>query len=591
MWPSFFQPLEFAIRIRAIGLCFVRRDVQISRPAVEKSRVIRSAFKVGSFTLLSRFLGLIRETLTAFAFGTSPAMSDFVVAFRIPNMFRALFGEGALSSAFIPVFMETRKKEGEAAAWIVARKVITLLGTVLLGLVLIGIAGCTLFLKYPGLVEHAPMVLPLARIMLPYMLFICLAALSQGILNSFHRFSLPAFTPALLNVTWICFVLFVCPRLGTDLNHQIFGVAWGIFFAGIVQLGAQIPTMIKIGWRPGFSWDTKDERVTRFLKLMGPTAVGQSVSQINMLINGIIARWATPWAPAALYFAERLLYFPQGILATAMSTVLLPVFSGHAADGNHGRINDTLNHALKTLLFIMTPASVGLFVLAEPITRLLLHGGHFGAESVAYTSLVVRCYAPGLLVFGLAKVFVPAFYAMQNTRTPYRIGLVSVGLNFGLNVLFTLVLPRDIKAASLAVAAVISEAFNGITLGYGIHKIIGSPGWRDVFRSAARSFVCAVLIGIVVWLAHRGIVASLAKINFHDAIQNVIAATSPNFIQHHAIGISAKIAELITVIGAMAVGATAYFGAALAFRSPEMESVKDALRRRRKKSAAEVSAE
>lgn len=554
---------------------------------MEKSRVIRSAFKVGSFTLLSRFLGLIRETITAFAFGTSAAMSDFVVAFRIPNMFRALFGEGALSAAFVPVFMDTRKKDGDAAAWLVARKVITLLGTVLLGIVVLGVIACyTLQNHFPALAGGSTMVLPLLQIMLPYVLFICLTALSQGILNSFHRFSLPAFTPALLNVTWIAFVLFVCPRLGADLNLQIVGVALGILVAGVVQLAAQLPALFRLGYRPGLSWDAGDERVARFLRLMGPTALGQSVSQINMLVNGIIARWAAPWAPASLYFAERLLYFPQGILATAMSTVLLPVFSGHAAGGEHASIRETLNHALKTLLFVMTPAAVGLFVLAEPITRLLLHGGKFGDDSLAHTVLVVRCYAPGLLVFGLAKVLVPAFYGMQDTRTPYRIGLVSVGLNFGLNVLFTLTFPRDLKAASLACAAVASEVFNGLTLAYGIHKLVGSPGWREILRSAARSLGCALVMGAAVWLCWRGLTAALEARGFEYAVHSALAASTPDFIQRHALGIAAKLRDFLIVFGAIAAGGLAYFAAAAACRSPEVRHVREALRRRRPAGAA-----
>lgn len=552
---------------------------------MEKSRVIRSAFKVGSFTLMSRFLGLLREMITAFAFGTSAAMSDFVVAFRIPNMFRALFGEGALSSAFVPVFMDTRKKQGDAAGWAFARKVITLLGGALLGIVAAGVFACYVLQEFfPALAGSATMVLPLLQVMLPYLLFICLTALSQGILNSFHRFSLPAFTPVLLNVTWIGFVLFVCPRLGSDLNEQIVGIALAVVVAGIVQLAAQVPAMIRLGYRPGFSWDASDERVTRFLKLMGPTALGQSVTQINMLVNGILARWATPWAPAALYFAERLLYFPQGILATAMSTVLLPVFSGQAAEGDRASLKDTLNHALKTLLFVMTPAAVGLFVLAEPITRLLLHGGRFGADSVAHTALVVRCYAPGLLVFGLAKVFVPAFYAMHNTRTPYRIGLVSVGLNFTLNILFTLTLPRDIKAASLACAAVASEVFNGLTLGYGVHKLMGSPGWRDILRSAARSLACALAMGLAVWLAAHGIQAAIAAGGFEAAARDALAALPAGFLQRHAAGLAGKCTGLLVVFGSILTGALAYFAAAAAIRSPEVGQIRDALRRR--KSAA-----
>lgn len=552
---------------------------------VEKSGVIRSAFKVGGFTLVSRLLGLLRETLTAATFGTSAAMSDFVVAYRIPNMFRALFGEGALSSAFVPVFLDTRKKEGDAAAWMVARKVITLLSVVLAGLVVVGWIVCSVLGHFPGLVEHAPTVLPLTKIMLPYLLFICLAALSQATLNSYHRFSLPAFTPTLLNLTWIGFVIFVCPLFGDDFNDRIFGVAWGVFAAGIIQLAAQIPTMWKLGFRPGVAWDTKDERVTRFLGLMGPTAMGQSVSQINVMVNGLIARWASPWAPAALYFAERLLYFPQGILATAMSTVLLPVFSAQAADGQKNVLRDTLQHALRTLLFVMVPASVGLFVLAEPITRLLLGMGHFGAESIAHTSLVVRCYAPGLLVFGLAKVFVPAFYAMQNTRTPYRIGLVSVGLNFGLNVLFTLTFPRDLKAASLASAAVVSEAFNGLTLGWGLHKLLGSPGWRIILRSAGRSLMGALAMGFAVYFAHTGLETLLAKTGLVESLRTSMAHGHAGFFLRHGPGAARKLCELIAVSGAIAAGLMVYFGLAIAIRNPEADSVRQAFRRRRQRKA------
>lgn len=558
---------------------------------MEKSGVIRSAFKVGGFTLVSRLLGLLRETLTAATFGTSAAMSDFVVAYRIPNMFRALFGEGALSSAFVPVFLDTRRKEGESAAWLVARKVITLLGVVLIGLVALGMAICYLLALYPGLVDHAPTVLPLARIMLPYMLFICLAALSQAILNSYHRFSLPAFTPTLLNITWIGFVLFVCPLFGSNFNDQIFGVAWGVFAAGIIQLAAQIPTMWKLGYRPGVAWDTKDERVNRFLRLMGPTAMGQSVSQINVMVNGLVARWAAPWAPAALYFAERLLYFPQGILATAMSTVLLPVFSAQAADGQRLLLRDTLQHALRTLMFVMVPASIGLFVLAEPITRLLLGLGHFGEESIAHTSLVVRCYAPGLLVFGLSKVFVPAFYAMQNTRTPYRIGLVSVGLNFGMNILFTLTFPRDLKAASLASAAVVSEAFNGLALGWAIHRLLGSPGWTPILRSALRSLLGALAMGLAVALVHESLAQFLARAGFVDAVRESLAHGSPGFLQRHGPGAARKLCELLSVSAAIAAGIAAYFGLALAIRNPEMDSVRDALRRRRTLKAAPIPPE
>lgn len=530
---------------------------------MEQTKVIRSAFKVGSFTLLSRLLGLIRDTLTAAAFGTSSAMSDFVVAFRVPNMFRALFGEGALSSAFIPVFIETRQKEGEAAAWSVARKVISLVGLVLTILVLIGMAAATALLRYPNLVEHAPMVLPLARIMLPYMLFICLTALSQAILNSYHRFSLPAFTPSLLNITWIFFVVAVCPLLGDTMDQRIFGVAFGVFFAGLVQLGAQVPSMIRLGYRPGFRLDFKDARVLRFLALMGPTALGQSVSQVNMMINGILARWAAPWAPASLYFAERLLYFPQGILATALSTVLLPVFSSHAAQGNHDEMRKTMNHSLRSLLFVMAPASIGLLTLAEPITELVFGWGQFNRTSIAHTSLVLQFYAPGLFVFCLAKVFVPAFYSLRDTRTPFLIGLASVLTNLTMNIVFTIALPRDMKAPSLALAAVLSEGVNGLTLGFLLHRRLGSPGWTNILACVGRSLVAAILMGLcAVWTQS------------HLAEQII------------AFGLPAKLALVVSVL--VSIGGSVALYAAIAYlqRAPELREVWQALSQRTRKMTA-----
>ncbi len=536
--------------------------------SVENKKVIRSAMKVGGFTLMSRMLGLVRDTLTASAFGTSAAMSDFVVAFRIPNMFRALFGEGALSSAFVPVFMDTRRKEGDEAAWLVARKVISLVSVTLTLVVAVAIAITSALGYVPGLVENAPTVLPLTRIMLPYLLFICVTALSQAILNSFHRFSLPAFTPSLLNITWIAFVILICPLFGDTLNERIYGVAWGVFFAGIVQLAAQVPTLIKVGYRPGFKLDLSDERVTRFLKLMGPTALGQSVSQINVMVNGIIARWATSWAPASLFYAERLLYFPQGILATALGTVLLPVFSAHIARGDHDQLRVTLNHSLRTLLFVMAPASLGLLVLAEPITQLVFGFGRFDAVSVSHTATVLRFYAPGLFVFCLAKVFVPAFYAMHDTKTPFRVGLFSVGLNFSLNILFTFILPRDWKAASLAFATVVSEGVYGLTLARRFHGRMGSPGWDTILQSAGRALFGAIVM-------------SAAAFGTHGALHLVLAGRVPE-----------KLSQVISVLSAIGVGAAVYFAVAALMRAPEIGFVKDAvLNRRRAKATSPESAQ
>lgn len=526
---------------------------------MEKNRVIRSAFKVGGFTSLSRLLGLVRDVLTANLFGVSAVMSDFVVAFRLPNLFRALFGEGALSSAFVPVFMATREKEGDAAAWRVARKTVTLVAAFLFVLVLALVLATFGVARWnPDLAARAPHLLPLMRVMLPYILFICLAGLFMAMLNACHRFSLPAFTPSLLNMVWIAFVLLVCPRLGTTPEQQIYGIAAAVFVAGVVQMGVQLPALIKLGFRPGFTWDPRDARVRRVFALMGPTALGQSVTQVNVMVNALLARWAAPWAPASLFYAERLLYFPQGLLATAMSTVLLPVFSGHAARGDQAEMRNTLNHSLRTLLFVMIPASIGLLVMAGPIVQMIFGSGRFDAAAVSHTAIALRFYAPGLMVFCLAKVFVPAFYALQDTRTPFRIGLRAVALNFALNVAFVLTWPVDYKHAGLAFATVLSEAMNGITLAVLLHRRLGSPGWPSVFAAAGRALGGSAVM-------------ALALVSVHGPLSRALSATA----------LHGKLAEIGGVLAAIAIGIAVYFATARIIGAPELGFAVDAIRRRR----------
>lgn len=526
---------------------------------MENNRVIRSAFKVGSFTSLSRVLGLVRDTLTASLFGTSAVMSDFVVAFRLPNLFRALFGEGALSSAFVPVFMTTRKEEGDKAAWFMARKTVTVVAAGLLVLVAL-LIGATYVLQWlkPDLAARAPHLLPLTRVMLPYVLFICLAGLFMAMLNACHRFSLPAFTPSLLNIVWIAFVILVCPRLGATPEQQIYGIALAVFVAGIVQMGVQVPALIKLGFRPGFTWDLSDTRVRRVFTLMGPTALGSSVTQVNVMVNALLARWAAPWAPASLFYAERLLYFPQGLLATAMSTVLLPVLSGHAARGDHAEMRSTLSHSLRTLLFVMIPASIGLLVLSEPIVKMIFGWGRFDADAIRHTSIALQFYAPGLMVFCLAKVFVPAFYALQDTRTPFLIGLRAVSLNFVLNVIFVLTWPMEYKHAGLASATVISEAMNGLTLGVLLHRRLGSLAWRAVLNTTMRALGCSAVMTAVIILVR-------------SPILNALSGT----------GLPVKLTEVASVLGAIALGMAAYFLCALIMRMPELGFARDAILRRR----------
>jgi putative peptidoglycan lipid II flippase len=239
------------------------------------------------------------------------------------------------------------------------------------------------------------------------------------------------------------------------------------------------------------------------LLLMGPAAIGMGITQINVLVDGILAMWVSVEAPSALFYSERLIYFPLGIIATALGTVLLPVFSGHAARADHEQIRAGITDGLRHLLFIMIPSAVGLLVLARPIIQMIYEHGEFSTNSTWLTTIALQCYAPGLVVFSLAKIFVPAFYALQDTKTPVRVGVMAVILNFVLNITFILTLPQGVKHAGIAFATVLSEAFSMTVLVLILQRRIGKPDWRRIGGSAGRSFAAAAVMGLVAMTVYR----------------------------------------------------------------------------------------
>ncbi len=528
---------------------------------MENQQVIRSAGIVGSCTMLSRVLGLVRDILMAAFFGTSLAMSAFVVAFTIPNLFRRLFGEGALSAALVPVFVQTRDQDGPEPAWALARNILSLLTVVLSVLILVSILGIALYLRRPDLAERTALTLPLLQVMLPYMLFICLAALSMALLNAYHHFAIPALAPSVLNVIWVLTMVLIVPWIGTSPEERIFAVAWAVLLAGVLQWAIQLPKLYQYGYRLGGSLHVRDPRVRRVFHLMGPASLGMALTQINALLDRLMAlAWIGPWAPAALFFSERLIYFPQGIFATALSTVLLPVFSGHAARADHGRIRDTIQYALRNLLYVMIPASIGLWVLARPIIQLIFEVREFGATSSSQTAIALMFYAPGLLVFSFGKVFVPAFYALQDTRTPVKVAACAVVLKLALSVTFILTWPLDWKHGGLALATVIGEAFNGVVLAVLLHRRLGSPGWRRIAVSALRSLMGAACMAVATRATWYGLAQYLVRQDWPD-----------------------KATQLASVLVAIMVGMTVYVVVTWSLRAPEIRNVVQALQRRWKK--------
>ncbi len=521
--------------------------------------VIKSAAVVGSFVLLSRIFGLVRDIIFANYFGTSLAKSAFDVAFRIPNLFRRLFGEGALSASFIPVFTETLQHEGREEAWTLAKRVITFLVVILSEITVIGVICITIFLHFACPDDRICLVLELLRIMLSYALFICTAALSMAILNSFHHFTVPAATPVLLNLVLIGTMLWICPYMGDTREERIYGVAWAVFAAGILQLLVQLPVLWRYGYRLGFSFNWTDSRLRKVLLLMAPAALGVGVTQINVLVGQILAYWVADWAPAALSYAEHMVYLPLGLFATSLGTVLLPAFSGHSANSDFGQITSMINKALRHLMFVMVPASVGMIILAHPIISLILESGSFSEESTRLTARALQFYAPGLFAFSLCKIFAPAFYALKDTATPVKVSLCAIALNFCLNVAGILLLPFYYKHTSIALGSVIAETVNGIVLAWLLTGRIGSPGWSQVFNSLARILVSALIMGVGVYFAYAWFAGMLA-----DS------------------GMNSKLVEGMCVFGSIGVGIMIYAVVTLMLCRDEFREILSALRQGKK---------
>lgn len=522
---------------------------------MKNRKVIRSAGVVGGFTLLSRGLGMLRDVLIAFWFGTSVQASAFFVAFTIPNLFRRLFGEGALSAAFIPVLIETRKRDGEAAAWKMTSKVATIVFSLLFVIAVSGVFCFSMALHLPGLGEKWAATFALSRIMFPYVLFICLAALAMAILNSYRHFATSAFAPSLLNLILIGTMLGLFPLLAERPETRSTTLAWAVLAAGVAQLAIQIPALRRFGCpcRPAGQWN--DPRIRQMLLLMGPATLGMAVTQLNVLFDRLLAMWIGPWAPAALFYSERMIYFPLGVIATAMGTVLLPTFSVHASEDDADAMRDVISHSLRHLLFIMMPAALGLFVLAPDILSVLFEwGGRFDAGSSLLAARALRAYAFGLVVFSAAKVFVPAFYAMKDTRTPVRIGIWTVALNLTLNLLFILTLPPYWKHAGMALATVLAEAAGAGVLVVVLAKRVKGLPVGELIASLLRSMALALPAIAAAWAVNRFAGAAL--------------------LDH----VPDKAAHVLALLSALATGIAVYPALALLFRVPELGEIAGALR-------------
>jgi putative peptidoglycan lipid II flippase len=453
------------------------------------SVLIKSTLSVGSMTLLSRVLGLARDIVIARFFSASDAADAFFVAFKIPNFLRRLFGEGAFSLAFVPVLTEYRSNYSMAQTRDLIDRVAGTLGTILLVLSLIGVLASPVviavfaagFLDQPAKFELTSDML---RLTFPYILLISMTAMAGGILNTWKHFAVPAFTPVILNLCLIASAVWLAPRLEVPIT----ALAWGVLLAGILQLLFQLPFLYREGLLPRPRWGWQHEGVQKIVRLMIPALFGSSVAQINLLFDTFIASFLVTGSVSWLYYADRLLEFPLGVFGIALATVVLPNLSqAHYKPGDDS-FNQTLHWALQLTLVIALPATIGLFLLAQPILATLFQYGAFDNHDALMSAYSLMAYSLGLPAFILIKILANGFYARQDTKTPVRIGIQAMCINMALNVLFVVSLLHsgfEAPHVGLALATTISAYYNAFRLARGLR--------RDALLGPAASFATPLL--------------------------------------------------------------------------------------------------
>ncbi|UDL04380.1 murein biosynthesis integral membrane protein MurJ [Marinobacter sp. CA1] len=473
--------------------------------------LLRSSGLVGMMTMLSRVLGLVRDMVIARYFGAGTGADAFFVAFKIPNFLRRLFAEGAFSQAFVPVLSSYRETRDITEVRRLVNAVSGTLGLVLLGVTLVAVIGAPALTAVfaPGFLDE-PVKFSLAsdmlRITFPYLLLISLTAFAGAILNSYDRFAIPAFTPVLLNLAMICAAVFLSPVMETP----VLALAWGVFIAGALQLFFQLPFLMRLGLLPRPRVDYRHEGVRRVLKLMAPALFGVSVSQINLLLDTVLASLLQTGSVSWLYYSDRLSELPLGVFGIAIATVILPSLSRKHAAASADQFAATLDWAVRAVLLIGAPAALALALLAEPLIATLFHYGEVTDRDVMMAGASLRAYAAGLLAFMLIKVLAPGFFARQDTRTPVRIGVIAMVANM----VFNLALIMPMAHVGLALATSLSAWLNAGLLWRGLKREgawVSQPGW---WRFGAQLLVANGTLAVLVlclnpsvseWLAMPGL--------------------------------------------------------------------------------------
>jgi putative peptidoglycan lipid II flippase len=484
-----------------------------SRPASDHphhtaQRLLTATSVVSGMTLLSRITGLARDVAFSAWFGSGPLMDAFIVAFKIPNLLRRFFAEGAFSQAFVPVIAEYRATRNHAETRELVARTAGTLGLWLLVVSAVGVlAAPVLVLAFaPGFRNDAgqfALAADMLRFTFPYLLFVSLTALAGSVLNAHRRFAVAAFTPVLLNVVMIVFAGFVGPWL----ERPDIGLAAGVLVAGIVQLALQLPFLQRLDVLPLPRWGAAHEGVRRIFKLMLPAIFGSSVAQISILLDTLVASFLAAGSISWLYYSDRLVEFPLGVLGIALATVILPRLAEQHAMQSTQVFSDTLDWALRLVIVIAVPAVIGIALLAEPLLATLFLRAEFTQRDVEMAAVSLRAYAPGLLGFILVKILAPGYFARQDTRTPVRVGIRALAAGMTLSVALVLTLVATGWApphAGIAAATACSALLNASLLLAGLKRsrvYIAGPGWKLLawrVVAAGAAMAVALLAGLAV---------------------------------------------------------------------------------------------
>lgn len=470
----------------------------LPRTTRARMNLLKTLAAISSLTLLSRILAFVRDVLIARVFGAGAATDAFFVAFKLPNLLRRLFAEGAFSQAFVPIFGEYRNKRGHDETQLLADHVTTMLALILFAVTLVGIiaAPVLVYVSAPGFVQDAEkfdLTVQLLRITSPYIFFISLVAVAAGILNTYNKFWVPAFAPVLLNLCFIGGALWAAPYF----DPPVLALAWAVFVAGVVQLAFQLPFLKRIGMLPRWRFSLKDEGMRRVIRQMGPAVFGVSIAQISLIINTIFASFLVAGSVSWLYYADRLMEFPTGILGVALGTILLPSLSKLHAAGDTAEYSRMLDWGLRLTFLLALPAALALGMIAVPLLATFFQHGEFSAHDVLMTRNALVGYSIGLIGLILVKILAPGFYAKQDIRTPVKIGIVTLLATQAMNALF--VFGLQLQHAGLALSIGLAACLNSAILFHflkkrGIYR--PEPGWTAFFLKLGAALA---LMGAGLW--------------------------------------------------------------------------------------------